>query len=89
MCVDISLRQSRLVSLAAVQGAMLAGLPYTGLCDAILAHPMMAEGLGVLLSGVPAITDTRRARVASRLRLTGAQAAPLTHLAQISLHRCV
>ena len=25
---------------AMVQTAMLAGLPYTGLCDAILAHPV-------------------------------------------------
>ena len=36
-----------------VQTAMLAGLPYTALRDAILAHPTMAEGLGVLLAGVP------------------------------------
>jgi pyruvate/2-oxoglutarate dehydrogenase complex dihydrolipoamide dehydrogenase (E3) component len=39
--------------LAAVQTAILAGLPYTGLRDAILAHPTMAEGLGPLLSNVP------------------------------------
>ena len=31
--------------MAVVQTAMLAGLPYTGLRDAILAHPTMAEGL--------------------------------------------
>ena len=31
--------------MAAVQTAMLAGLPYTGLRDAILTHPTMAEGL--------------------------------------------
>jgi pyruvate/2-oxoglutarate dehydrogenase complex dihydrolipoamide dehydrogenase (E3) component len=36
-----------------VQTAMLAGLPYTALRDAILAHPTMAEGLGVLLADVP------------------------------------
>lgn len=36
-----------------VQIAMLAGLPYSALRDAILAHPTMAEGLGVLLAGVP------------------------------------
>ena len=34
--------------MAVVQTAMLAGLPYTGLRDAILAHPTMAEGLGFL-----------------------------------------
>jgi pyruvate/2-oxoglutarate dehydrogenase complex dihydrolipoamide dehydrogenase (E3) component len=42
---------------AAVQSAMLGGLPYTGLRDAILTHPTMAEGLNVLLSGVPAMTE--------------------------------
>jgi pyruvate/2-oxoglutarate dehydrogenase complex dihydrolipoamide dehydrogenase (E3) component len=40
--------------MAVVQTAMLAGMPYTGLRDAILAHPTMAEGLGVLFSNVPA-----------------------------------
>jgi hypothetical protein len=34
--------------MAVVQAAMLAGLPYTGLRDAILAHPTMSEGLNVL-----------------------------------------
>jgi pyruvate/2-oxoglutarate dehydrogenase complex dihydrolipoamide dehydrogenase (E3) component len=38
--------------MAVVQTAMLAGMPYTGLRDAILAHPTMAEGLGPLFSGV-------------------------------------
>ncbi|MGH3264527.1 MAG: FAD-dependent oxidoreductase, partial [Trebonia sp.] len=38
---------------ATVQIAMLAGLPYTGLRDAILTHPTMAEGLGALFSNVP------------------------------------
>ena len=50
--------------IAAVQSAMLAGLAYTGLRDAILTHPTMAEGLGVLLAGVPAMTQTARARAA-------------------------
>jgi pyruvate/2-oxoglutarate dehydrogenase complex dihydrolipoamide dehydrogenase (E3) component len=36
-----------------VQAAMLAGLPYTALRDAILAHPTMAEGLGALFANVP------------------------------------
>ncbi|MDB5408428.1 MAG: Dihydrolipoyl dehydrogenase, partial [Rhodospirillales bacterium] len=39
--------------IAAVQTAILAGLPYTGLRDAILTHPTMAEGLGSLFSNVP------------------------------------
>jgi pyruvate/2-oxoglutarate dehydrogenase complex dihydrolipoamide dehydrogenase (E3) component len=36
-----------------VQMAMLAGLPYTVLRDAVLTHPTMAEGLGPLFSNVP------------------------------------
>ena len=38
--------------MAVVQTAMLAGLPYTALRDAVLAHPTMAEGLNVLFSSV-------------------------------------
>jgi pyruvate/2-oxoglutarate dehydrogenase complex dihydrolipoamide dehydrogenase (E3) component len=40
--------------MAVVQTAILAGMPYTGLRDAIIAHPTMAEGLGALFSNVPA-----------------------------------
>jgi pyruvate/2-oxoglutarate dehydrogenase complex dihydrolipoamide dehydrogenase (E3) component len=39
--------------MAAVQTAMLAGLPYSKLRDALLAHPTMAEGLGRLFEDVP------------------------------------
>jgi pyruvate/2-oxoglutarate dehydrogenase complex dihydrolipoamide dehydrogenase (E3) component len=39
--------------MSAVQTAMLAGLPYQNLRDAVLAHLTMAEGLGPLLSNVP------------------------------------
>jgi pyruvate/2-oxoglutarate dehydrogenase complex dihydrolipoamide dehydrogenase (E3) component len=38
--------------IAVIQTAMLAGLPYTGLRDAILTHPTMAEGLNVLFANV-------------------------------------
>jgi pyruvate/2-oxoglutarate dehydrogenase complex dihydrolipoamide dehydrogenase (E3) component len=38
---------------AVVQTAMVAGLPFTGLRDAILTHPTMAEGLTVLFANVP------------------------------------
>jgi pyruvate/2-oxoglutarate dehydrogenase complex dihydrolipoamide dehydrogenase (E3) component len=51
--------------LAAAQTAMLADLPYTRLRDAVLAHPTMAEGLGPLLSNVPA-------RSAQKVTLEGA-----------------
>jgi len=40
--------------MASVQTAMLGGLPYTVLRDAILTHPTMAEGLGSLFAAVPA-----------------------------------
>lgn len=38
---------------AVVQIAMLAGLPYTALRDAVLTHPTMAEALGPLFANVP------------------------------------
>jgi pyruvate/2-oxoglutarate dehydrogenase complex dihydrolipoamide dehydrogenase (E3) component len=38
--------------IAVVQTAMLAGLPYTGLRDALFTHPTMAEGLNVLFANV-------------------------------------
>jgi pyruvate/2-oxoglutarate dehydrogenase complex dihydrolipoamide dehydrogenase (E3) component len=40
--------------LAAVQTAMLGGLPYTVLRDGIFTHPTVAEGLIFLLANVPA-----------------------------------
>lgn len=43
--------------MAAVQVAMLAGMPYTSLRDAIMTHPTMAEGLVGLFSAVPAIAN--------------------------------
>jgi pyruvate/2-oxoglutarate dehydrogenase complex dihydrolipoamide dehydrogenase (E3) component len=39
--------------IAVVQTAMLAGLPYTALRDAIFTHPTMAEGLNVLFANAP------------------------------------
>ena len=39
--------------MAAVQTAMLAGLPYQRLRDAVIAHLTIAEGLGPLLANVP------------------------------------
>jgi pyruvate/2-oxoglutarate dehydrogenase complex dihydrolipoamide dehydrogenase (E3) component len=47
--------------LAVVQTAMLAGMPYTGLRDAILTHPTMAEGLGSLFANVPPKATPSRA----------------------------
>jgi pyruvate/2-oxoglutarate dehydrogenase complex dihydrolipoamide dehydrogenase (E3) component len=39
--------------MAVVQVAMMAGLPYTALRDAVLTHPTMAEGLAALFSSAP------------------------------------
>ena len=39
--------------MGAVQIAMIAGLPYTALREAVLAHPTLIEGLIVLFSSVP------------------------------------
>ncbi len=39
--------------MAAVQTAMVAGLPYTALHSAVYAHPTVAEGLTFLLRGTP------------------------------------
>jgi pyruvate/2-oxoglutarate dehydrogenase complex dihydrolipoamide dehydrogenase (E3) component len=39
--------------MASVQAAMIAGLPYTALRDAIWAHPTLVEGLGPLFSSAP------------------------------------
>jgi pyruvate/2-oxoglutarate dehydrogenase complex dihydrolipoamide dehydrogenase (E3) component len=39
--------------MAVVQMAMLTGASYGRLTDAILAHPTMAEGLGMLFANVP------------------------------------
>ena len=39
--------------MASVQVAMIAGLPFTALRDAIFVHPTMAEGLIPLFSNVP------------------------------------
>jgi pyruvate/2-oxoglutarate dehydrogenase complex dihydrolipoamide dehydrogenase (E3) component len=40
--------------MAAVQTAILGGLPYTVCRDAILTHPTMAEGLNALFAAIPA-----------------------------------
>jgi pyruvate/2-oxoglutarate dehydrogenase complex dihydrolipoamide dehydrogenase (E3) component len=54
--------------LAAVQVAMIAGLPYTGLRDAVLTHPTLAEGLIPLFSSAASahnVVETRRARISA------------------------
>jgi pyruvate/2-oxoglutarate dehydrogenase complex dihydrolipoamide dehydrogenase (E3) component len=45
--------------MAAVQTAMLAGLPYSRLRDAVIAHLTVAEGLGPLLSNVQPLGSER------------------------------
>ena len=46
-------------TMAAAQIAMIAGLPYTALRDAVLTHPTLAEGIGVLFSSDPAGQNQR------------------------------
>lgn len=46
--------------LAVAQTAMIAGLPYTALRDAVLTHPTMAEGLGVLFTDPPRLPAAMR-----------------------------
>lgn len=43
--------------MAAVQTAMLSGMPYQKLRDAVIAHLTIAEGLGPLLAGIPARSE--------------------------------
>jgi hypothetical protein len=44
---------------------MIAGLPYTALRDAVLAHPTLVEGLGTLFSSEPT-SRNEQARTATR-----------------------
>ena len=43
--------------MSVVQTAMIAGLPYTALRDAVLTHPTLVEGLIPLFSSVPSVHD--------------------------------
>ncbi len=55
-------------TLAAVQVAIIAGLPYTGLRDAVLTHPTLAEGLIPLFSSAAtahSFVETRKARISA------------------------
>jgi pyruvate/2-oxoglutarate dehydrogenase complex dihydrolipoamide dehydrogenase (E3) component len=52
-------------TMSSVQIAMIAGLPYTALRDAVLTHPTLAEGLAALFSSEPA-TQNQRTRAAKQ-----------------------
>jgi hypothetical protein len=45
--------------MSSVQIAMIAGMPYTALRDAILTHPTLAEGLGALFSSEPSTVNVK------------------------------
>jgi pyruvate/2-oxoglutarate dehydrogenase complex dihydrolipoamide dehydrogenase (E3) component len=47
--------------MASVQTAMMAGLPYTALRDAIWAHPTLVEGLSPLFSSAPSLPANTQA----------------------------
>jgi pyruvate/2-oxoglutarate dehydrogenase complex dihydrolipoamide dehydrogenase (E3) component len=54
--------------LAAVQIAMIAGLPYSALRDAVLTHPTLVEGLISLFSSAASahnVVETRRAHISA------------------------
>lgn len=53
--------------MASVQTAMMAGLPYTALRDAIWSHPTLVEGLTPLFSSVPLLSAGVDAQAADRL----------------------
>jgi pyruvate/2-oxoglutarate dehydrogenase complex dihydrolipoamide dehydrogenase (E3) component len=50
--------------MASVRTAMMAGLPYTVLRDAIWAHPTLVEGLSPLFSSVPSLSASADAHAA-------------------------
>jgi pyruvate/2-oxoglutarate dehydrogenase complex dihydrolipoamide dehydrogenase (E3) component len=45
--------------MSAVQVAMIAGLPYTALRDAVIAHPTLMEGLMQLFSSAPVVVENQ------------------------------
>lgn len=45
--------------MSSVQIAMIAGLPYTALLDAVLAHPTLVEGLSALFWSKPSAKNQR------------------------------
>jgi hypothetical protein len=59
-------------TVAVVQTAMLAGLPYTALCDAILAHPTNGRGTRLaLLECAASVRAIARAKSAIRHAISG------------------
>jgi pyruvate/2-oxoglutarate dehydrogenase complex dihydrolipoamide dehydrogenase (E3) component len=57
--------------MSAVQIAMIAGLPYTALRDAVLTHPTLVEGLTSLFSSAASahnVVETRGAQIAVRIK---------------------
>ena len=54
--------------MASVQTAMMAGLPYTALREAIWAHPTLVEGLSPLFSSVPSLPVSAGEHQADRLQ---------------------
>jgi pyruvate/2-oxoglutarate dehydrogenase complex dihydrolipoamide dehydrogenase (E3) component len=48
--------------MASVQTAMIAGLPYTALRDAMWAHPTLVEGLVALFSSAPSLSSSLNAQ---------------------------
>ena len=53
--------------MASVQTAMIAGLPYSALRDAIWAHPTLVEGLGALFSSAPSLSQVGTGQAAGNV----------------------
>ncbi len=60
--------------MASVQTAMMAGLPYTALRDAIWSHPTLVEGLAPLFSSTPSLSVNVDAQAIDRRLLATRQA---------------
>jgi hypothetical protein len=54
--------------MASVQTAMMAGLPYTALREAIWCHPTLVEGLSPLFSSVPSVSEHADSQAAESTR---------------------
>jgi pyruvate/2-oxoglutarate dehydrogenase complex dihydrolipoamide dehydrogenase (E3) component len=60
--------------MASAQTAIIAGLPYTALRDAIWAHPTLVEGLSPLFSSTPSRSARADAQAADRLQYDAVKA---------------
>jgi pyruvate/2-oxoglutarate dehydrogenase complex dihydrolipoamide dehydrogenase (E3) component len=70
--------------LAVVQVAMIAGLPYTALREAILTHPTFAEGLNALFASAPSMPKSAGANAALKSEDRGKMAGEVQRAERIA-----